>query len=375
MKTELSSRQAGAFTLLELLLVIAIIAILAGLLLPAIQKAKGRARRVQCVNNLKEMGVAFHSFAHDHDGKFPMQVPTNAGGSLEFLRAATNVLGSTYFAFRHFQALSNELSTPRILVCPAATRVAADNFRDLNNDQVSYFAGAAAEFDQPDSILAGDRNITALTAGSGAVVRLDSPDAIGWTGELHEFKGNLLFADGRAEELNSAGLQAALQHSPTKANLFMPPTPAPARSVPSNSGGDASASRAGGGFRAKLEDLPRSTPGGQGSPTEPGRATSARTFEITTPTLLTDSTRSVAPAAATNRIVRPATNRVPVARLNPAIADASPVLPSRVIGGAMPATSYLWLFLLLGFLLVAILTASDAWRRHRRRKKSARYQA
>src|SRR6266568_5702520 len=314
MKTELSSRQTGAFTLLELLLVITIIAILAGLLLPAIQKAKGRARRVQCVNNLKEMGVAFHSFAHDHDGKFPMQVPTNAGGSLEFLRAATNALGSTYFAFRHFQALSNDLVTPRILICPADTRAVADNFRDLKNDQVSYFAGAAAEFDKPDSILAGDRNITSFTPGSGTVVRLDSPNAIGWTGELHEYKGNLLFADGRVEELNGGGLQAALQQSPTRANLFMPPVPAPAQPEQSNSGGDASASRAGSGLQARLEALPRSAPGGQEIPAEPRRAASARTFAITTPTLLADPTQSIARATVTNRILRPAPNRVPAAR-------------------------------------------------------------
>ncbi len=374
MKTELSSRQAGAFTLLELLLVITIIAILAGLLLPAIQKAKGRARRVQCVNNLKEMGVAFHSFAHDHDGKFPMQVPTNAGGSLEFLRAATNALGSTYFAFRHFQALSNDLVTPRILICPADTRAVADNFRDLKNDQVSYFAGAAAEFDKPDSILAGDRNITSFTPGSGTVVRLDSPNAIGWTGDLHEYKGNLLFADGRVEELNGAGLQAALQQSPGKANLFMPPTPAPGQPVPSNSGGEAGASRAAGGLRTRLEDFPRSAPGGQGSAAGPGRAASARTFETPTPTLLAGSTQSFASVAATNRIARPATNRVPAARPTPAVAVASPVLPGRANGGATTLTSYLWLFLLLGFLMVAILTASDAWRRHRRRRKAARYQ-
>src|SRR5213078_4191879 len=65
------------FTLIELLVVIAIIAILAALLLPVLSQAGGRAKRVQCVNNLREAGIAFHVFAHDH-GKFPMAVPASA---------------------------------------------------------------------------------------------------------------------------------------------------------------------------------------------------------------------------------------------------------------------------------------------------------
>jgi prepilin-type N-terminal cleavage/methylation domain-containing protein/prepilin-type processing-associated H-X9-DG protein len=211
-----------AMTLIELVCVIAIIGVLAALLLPTLGQASARARRLQCLDHLHQVGIGFASFAHDHNGQFPMAVPASAGGSLEYTRSGYLIPGDFYFSCRHFQVASNELVTPRVVACPADTRLPASDFATLSNVNVSYFIGVNAQAARPTSVLAGDRNLTNDYAAPGTLVRLGRGYPLRWTRDLHRFKGNLLFSDGHVEQKNGPALLAAASQEPEVANLALP---------------------------------------------------------------------------------------------------------------------------------------------------------
>ena len=227
-----------AFTLIELLVVIAIILVIAGLLLPALGRAGGKGRQIACLSNLKQVGAGFHLFANDHGDRFPMQVSTKEGGSLEYNRLASKASGLFAFTFRNFQVLSNELSTPHLLVCRADRRPAASNFARLTDREVSYFAGLQASPAQPNSVLSGDGNLTDAAAAKSTSALAPGEINLGWTRALHDQRGNVLFADGHVELLRRFAMHKVAE--PTLPGLTrggaVPGTPTSSATRPTSSG-------------------------------------------------------------------------------------------------------------------------------------------
>jgi prepilin-type N-terminal cleavage/methylation domain-containing protein len=237
-------KKLGAFTLIELLVVIAIIAILAAMLLPALARAKARAQRINCVNNLKQVGLSFRTFALDNQDLFPMRLASAAGGVSDTdigIRAVQATQPASHGVFKTFMVMSNELSTPKIVMCPAeyeTARTLSSTFAGVgggassvpftNDLNISYFLGVDAQDTAPQMFLTGDHNL-----GSGnppTVAYLAAPSAgnpfvslgtnfpannvaVGWMDNQHQKQGNVGLADGSVQQFSRSKLQEALKNS------------------------------------------------------------------------------------------------------------------------------------------------------------------
>jgi prepilin-type processing-associated H-X9-DG protein len=191
-----------AFTLIELLVIAAVMAILLASAIPTMNKAKAKAKRITCVSHLKCVGLAYRIFSTDHGDQFPWQ--TNFPGSQlqpdEFLR--------------YIVPLSNEFSTPLILPCPADTRKPARDWAHFSRENVSYFIGINAEETYPQSLLAGDRNLTTngVRLGPGRVILDRKVNAI-WDRTQHDSQGNAAMGDGSVQQLSSARMRVQLRNT------------------------------------------------------------------------------------------------------------------------------------------------------------------
>jgi competence protein ComGC len=140
------------FTRFEALVVVGVIGLILLAVLPALRKPQRRASQINCINNVKQVVLSSRMWANDHEDRMPAQVPTYEGGAKEFVGVGK--------AFLQFQVMSNELSTPKILLCTEEKRRTwATNFSNLSDSNISFFAAPDAVLSQPDHWLTGHRNL------------------------------------------------------------------------------------------------------------------------------------------------------------------------------------------------------------------------
>jgi prepilin-type processing-associated H-X9-DG protein len=241
--------QNAAFTLTELVVVIGVITLLAATLLSAQAHTKSQVQRITCSNNLKQLGLAFRTWAAANGGYMPMSVSSAQGGaSAEVgIRTVASSQSSSHGVCKMFLCLSNQLSTPKCLFCPAEYetqyRQAATTFaatasygqvpytNDLN---VSYFVGVDGSESFPRMLLSGDHNLggnanppttaflSAPSAGTPFVslgTNFATSAGTAWMDNMHGKLGNAGMADGSVEWFSRSNLQTALKNSGDRAHV------------------------------------------------------------------------------------------------------------------------------------------------------------
>jgi hypothetical protein len=220
-----TARSDRAFTATEAMIVVVMLMVLAVLAMMWVkdQQAKSeKAARIRCVGNLKNLGLAFKVFANDNDDKFPF--------------ATTNVLagGNDHTLWLHFQAMSNECGSAKILVCPADRErydniksdfsAGPDGLASVGNAAVGFAAGLDASESNPNSILLLDRNLVTNSWNLRGKVLLAFPTRPpAWDGSQHKLRGNLALSDGSVQQVTLAGLSNQVAQAGIATNHLLLP--------------------------------------------------------------------------------------------------------------------------------------------------------
>jgi prepilin-type processing-associated H-X9-DG protein len=196
--------RTSAFTKWDLLICLATVAML-GIALPILPFHRHRAcgHRLNCVSNLKQIGLGFRMWSNDHEERMPWQLPAAEGGTKEFAHSP--------YAALHFTLVSNEFNSPKILTCPSDTNRTRTSWWDAPLSGLSYFAGISANETNAASFLSGDRNISTNSSMLSGLLAVRDPAAMQWTGDIHKRSGHIAFADGSVAQLNDDRLRQALQ--------------------------------------------------------------------------------------------------------------------------------------------------------------------
>jgi hypothetical protein len=211
----------SAFTRLELFACVVCVAFMGAVVWPVLATTRSQSDIAQCLNNLRRIGIAVQSWSTDHSYDPPWVTRVSDGGTWP------DTGSKPANAWYEFSFLSNQLTTPRILACPAdvPVKLAADFSADpargylatgFRANATSYAINLHTMSRQPTTLLCADSNLRFYVAGSCPYalnpVSLDAttPGVQLWTNAVHGAMGNIVLEDGSVSETTSAQLQLAL---------------------------------------------------------------------------------------------------------------------------------------------------------------------
>jgi type II secretory pathway pseudopilin PulG len=217
-KRSSTKSRSRAFTRLELVAAAATLGMLGLLVLPLLGNTSMRSNQTSCLNNLRQIGVAFQAWGNDYGDRRPWQVPMQEGGS------SSHPFRNN--AFLHYTFLSNHIS-PQLLIDPAETdpskRTATDwnlspgGFLSLKNNALSYMFSTHTYLAEATDILSSDRNVqfagsSGCSYGGGLQVQSlgVGVNFRGWTNGPHGIGGNVLVNDGHVEYATQGRLKAII---------------------------------------------------------------------------------------------------------------------------------------------------------------------
>jgi prepilin-type processing-associated H-X9-DG protein len=218
MKPRFSKKRNHALTLVEVLVIVFVLACLVAISLPRLAAAKRNSPGPWCINNLKQISLAARIWASDNDDKYPFEISVTIGGTME-LNHGRN-------AWMNFLVMSNELSTPKVLICPQDAKhlPAASNFSAQLAGHVSYFVGLDAKERHPQLILSGDDNLEiGGIPAKPSYLELSTNAPITWSADRHKSCGNIVFADGSVQQLTTNGLQRSFYQTGLATNRLAIP--------------------------------------------------------------------------------------------------------------------------------------------------------
>ncbi|HYE33440.1 MAG TPA: prepilin-type N-terminal cleavage/methylation domain-containing protein [Methylomirabilota bacterium] len=223
-------RERG-FTLIEMLICIAVIAILVSLLLPAVSRASEHGRKTVCVGNLKQLQLAWQTYADENDGKLLPNTINDLGdrtksgslwwiqGLLDFSAANTDNTNTALLVNPHYARIATQIREPRIFKCPSdrsqiSLRNAAAKAARVRSYSLNLYVGGQAHC-YPEKTLFGPQKLQAFAQHDPTSVFtfIDThPDSLfypsfdpgpekfwSWVdvpSSLHNGSGVLAFADG-----------------------------------------------------------------------------------------------------------------------------------------------------------------------------------